>query len=66
MARASYKTAIAWIVENDDTEWLDGEADTADGTESVTAALVADLFEKTGEQVRKDLLRYRNKQGRTS
>jgi hypothetical protein len=49
---ARYKDAIRWIVENDDTDWLD-----SDGTESVTAAMVADLFSKTDEEVKRDLLK---------
>jgi hypothetical protein len=49
MPRASYRAAIAWMVLNDDTEWV--EADPL----SVTAALVADLFGKDDEQVRRDL-----------
>ena len=53
---ARYQDAIAWIVENDDTEWLKGEAGTAAGQASVTACMVADLFGKTDEQVRSDLI----------
>lgn len=50
---ARYKDAIQWIADNDDTEWVEEDA----GTESVTAALVADLFSKTTEQVREDIKR---------
>ena len=52
---ATYGTAIAWIVENDDTEWLhveDGEI-----IPSVTASLVADLFARSDEEVVADLRR---------
>lgn len=50
---AAYGTAIAWIVENDDTEWLDAE----DGEviPSVTASLVADLFARSDDEVIADL-----------
>lgn len=50
---ARYADAIFWIAANDDTQWLDDEQS---GT-SVTAALVADLFSKTDEQVRADIRR---------
>lgn len=52
---AAYGTAIAWIVENDDTEWLDAE----DGEviPSVTASLVADLFARSDDEVIADLRR---------
>lgn len=50
---ASYKQAIAWMVENDDCNWVERDGD----PQSVTAALVADLFAKEDEQVRKDLRR---------
>lgn len=59
---ARYTDAIKWIVTNDDTNWLDGEPGTADGQESVTAALIADLFEKTDIQVRADLIDETRKQ----
>lgn len=48
---ASYKQAIAWMVENDDTEWVLGDP------QSVTAALVADLFGKDDDTVRRDLFK---------
>lgn len=51
---ASYRQAIAWMAMNDDTEWV--KDNSAPG--SVTAALVADLFDKTDEKVRTDLKRY--------
>lgn len=50
----SYRAAIKWIVDNDDTEFLDDEENT-DRTLSVTASLVADLFNKTDTQVWDDL-----------
>jgi hypothetical protein len=53
---ARYKDAIYWIAENDDTEWVNDTNPIA----SVTAALVADLFDKTVEQVTKDLRKAMN------
>lgn len=51
MNRPSYKNAILWIVENDDTEWLDDETPIT----SVSAALVADLFGVSDQKIIKDL-----------
>lgn len=48
--RASYRAAILWMAENDDTDWVDNG-----GPGSVTAALVADLFGKDDAKVRADL-----------
>ena len=48
---ASYRQAIRWIVLNDDTAWLED----GNGSISVTAALVADLFRKTDYEVTADL-----------
>lgn len=61
--RPSFKQAVEWIAGNDDTEWVAGEPDSAIGCPSVTAALVADLFGYTTEEVRaaivKELTRQR-------
>lgn len=57
-AMASYKQAITWMVENDDTEWV------LDEPTSVTAAFTADLFGKTDKQVRDDLVKALKKSGR--
>jgi hypothetical protein len=57
---ARYADAIFWITANDDTEFLDDPS----GSLSVTACLVADLFQKDDKQVRSDLIRERTKQGR--
>ena len=54
---ASYKQAIDWLAGNDDNEWLTDE----NGCLSVSASLVADLFKKTDEQVKKDLQKHINK-----
>lgn len=55
--RASYKSAVAWIAANDDTEWLKDD----EPFMSVTGALVCDLFNKEpGElinDIRKELKR---------
>jgi hypothetical protein len=48
---ARYRDAIRWIAENDDTDWIENEH----GIPSVTACLVADLFEKTEEAVTEDI-----------
>lgn len=53
MNRPSYKQALQWIADNDDTEWLRDEH----GCLSVTAALVADLFGVSDERIKKDLLK---------
>jgi hypothetical protein len=57
MKRASYREAVRWIIENDDTEWLDEEPSYA----SVTAILVANLFDVSKERIEQDLRRERNK-----
>ena len=59
----AYGTAIAWIVQNDDTEWLDAEGDGL--IPSVTASLVADVFARTDEEVVADLRRELAKRGRS-
>lgn len=56
----SYRAAIRWIIDNDDTEFLDDEENT-DHTLSVTASLVADLFGKTDTQVWDDLVKAKGK-----
>ena len=54
---ARYRDAIDWIAYNDDTSFLDDQEIGGPGHLSVTAHLVADLFDKTSEQVRDDLIR---------
>lgn len=51
MKRASYRDAIRWIAENDDVEWLEDD----DPIPSVTAVLVADLFDVEVDRVTGDL-----------
>jgi uncharacterized protein YidB (DUF937 family) len=57
MKRAGYREAVQWIADNDDTEWVRNDKDTALGTPSVTACLVADLFGVDEERVRRDIKR---------
>lgn len=52
--RMGYRAAVAWIVDNDDTEFLD-EGDPA----SVTAVFLADLFGFDVDRVVADLRRYK-------
>jgi hypothetical protein len=52
----SYKKAIEWIVENDDTEW----AKDPKGYMSVTAVMVADIYGKEDHKVRRDIVRALN------
>ena len=54
----SYWRAIEWIVVNDDTDFLD---DTEVDTISVTASLVADMFQKDDETVKRDIRATRDK-----
>ena len=54
ITRPSYRRALQWIVDNDDTEWLDGDQND-DTPLSVTASLVADLFGHSDEKVERDL-----------
>lgn len=59
---ARYQDAIEWMVLNDDTEIMHEDAE--DPTLTVTASLVADLFQKSDEQVMADVrkrLRKENK-----
>ena len=54
MNRPSYKTAILWIWENDDTEFIHD----ADPIPSVTVCLAADLFGVSVERVMRDLFHH--------
>jgi len=55
MKRASYREAIRWIADYDDTEWLKEEDPLL--CTSVTADLITDIFGVTKEKVVEDLLR---------
>lgn len=56
--RPSYRQAIHWIVENDDTEFVNDEQPLI----SVAASLVADLFNKTDQQIIADIKKILSKQ----
>jgi len=60
MKRPSYREAIRWIASNDDTEWVANNEPSI----SVTAALVADLFDVDDDKVTADLRRQLEKDGR--
>jgi len=49
--KPSYRRALEWILENDDTEFLTDP----NPIPSVTVALVADMFGKTDKIVMRDL-----------
>jgi hypothetical protein len=49
---ASYKKAIKWIAANDDNEWLRNETPFV----SVTASLVMDLYDKSENELLRDLV----------
>jgi hypothetical protein len=51
MSNPSYRQAIQWIAYEDDTDFLNDEKPSL----SVTASMVADLYQKTHEQVLKSL-----------
>ena len=51
--RLGYRASLDWLLDNDDCEWLLD----ADPTESVSAALVADIFGVSTGKVTRDLLR---------
>lgn len=50
LIRPSFRAAITWIAENDDTDWV-GSSRGEDEPLSVTAALVADLFGADDDRV---------------
>lgn len=55
---AKYSDAIRWIASYDDTEWVTESPEIP----SVSACLVADIFNKTEKQVREDIEKELNKQ----
>lgn len=57
MRAIPYASALMWMLRNDDTSFLDEDTDAS----SVTAAFCADIYRKTDEEVRADLLRLRDK-----
>jgi hypothetical protein len=48
-APLSYKQAVAWLIQNKDTAWVDG------GKLSARAFTIADLFKKSHETLRRDV-----------
>ncbi len=52
-----YRASLQWLLDNDDTQWLDDE----NGSESVTLALVSDIFGKKDGQATADLRRLRQR-----
>ncbi len=52
VGRAAYRTAIKWLCDNDDNDWLDSPIH---GIPSVAACLVADLFGVSEDRVTRDL-----------
>lgn len=52
-----YKAALQWLIDNDDCYYLDEE----DSGLSVAASLVADIYGKSDEKVRADLIKRRAK-----
>ena len=58
MKRASYREAIRWIADNDDTEFMDKYAELGDAViESVTVSIVIDIFDVERARVLADLNR---------
>lgn len=57
MKRLGYRASLDWLLDNDDTEWLDDEF----GSFSVTLALLADIFGVTIERAVCDLRARRNR-----
>ena len=56
-----YRAALQWLHDNDDTDWL-GD-DVADCTPiSVTALLVADIYDRATDEVTADLIRLKKKE----
>ena len=53
MKRPSYREAIRWMAYNDDTEWVEDD----EPFPSVTAAIIADLFDVDTDRVTADLRR---------
>ena len=53
MGKMGYRASLQWIIDNDDTCWLEDEEPVA----SVTSCLVADIFDVSIEKLIKDLKR---------
>ena len=59
MATLGYKAALAWIIDNDDTQWLYDE-DAHGPILSVTAVFLADIYDKDHDKVVNDLRKLDN------
>lgn len=46
MTRMGYKASLEWLLDNDDTDWLDDEY----GVPSVALCLIADIFDVATRQ----------------
>lgn len=58
MGRLGYRASLDWLLDNDDTDWLD-----EDCGPSVTLALLADIFGVDQDKAVADLRRRRDKRG---
>ena len=64
MRPRGYMFALAWMTLNDDTDWVGLGSDEGPPDEdppSVTSCIVADIYRKDVEQVRRDLRRFMRK-----
>ena len=57
MKRASYRSGIAWIAQNDEPEELDAYL----VAHQISVVLLADLFDVDLEKVGRDVIKYRKK-----
>lgn len=53
-----YRDSLRWIIDNDDTEWLDDPEPII----SVTAVFCASIFDRTNDEVIRDLQRLKSKE----
>ena len=56
--RMGYRETLRWLIDNDDTTWLE---DAEHGIISVTACLVADIFDVDQDKVTADLKRVKER-----
>ena len=61
MRAIPYKEALQWLIDNDDTEFLLE----CNGSLSVSASLIADIYRKVDAQVWEDLYKLRQKHEKT-
>jgi hypothetical protein len=55
--KIGYRASLQWMVDHDDTSWLDD----ADPIPSVTAVFAADIFDKDIEKLVADMRKLREK-----